>query len=352
MRPPGNHLGRTKVAQLLAATGSTHVPEPPAQATPYNWRDPHSFNAGQHNRLTQILEQVAARMAEVFARAHSGNLAVSLRSLTQHFAGDLCRRLEMDEDFCLAFAPDRGQSCGFIAIPPQTASAWVTWLLGDSDSGRDPRQALSALEESLLSDLLTAVLDAFLAPLRAQQTSGTPNATDRAGETLKPTGSLCRGQPELQFELTEDVARIVFEVKAAEQSQPSVVTVFLPCSRLAALAGKTPVSEAPKASPPECSRALMEHLQNVPVTVMAVLASTTLTFQEVLELGPGDILLLDKPVEGSAQLILDGRTIFDGRPARSEGKHAVVIVDSESGPNRQTAASTPANQRKDAKSNA
>ena len=73
----------------------------------------------------------------------------------------------------------------------------------------------------------------------------------------------------------------------------------------------------------------MEHLQQMPVTVPARLASTTLTFQEVLDLGPGDILLLDKPVDGPAELIIDGRTVFRGRPAQSQGRYAVVILESE-----------------------
>ncbi len=347
MDASANHLGRARLAQFLAAIGSMPVPEPAPPATPYDWRHPRRFNAHEHNRLTQALEQSAARMTEVFAHARSGTVKVSLTSLTEHYAGALCRRLEMEEDFCLAFGPDQGPSCGFITIAPPTARAWVTWLLGDSDSGR----ALSALEESLLSDLLTGVLNVFLAPWQAPRSPGTSSATTRNGETLQPVGSLCRGQPELQFELTEEVARIVFEVKTTDQGQPSVVTVLLPCSRLAALAAKTPMSQVPKASPQELSRALMEHLQNLPVTVMAVLASTTLTFQEVLELGPGDILLLDKSVDGPAQLVVDDRPVFAGRPARSEGKHAVVIVPSANGSGRQTS-STPTSQRKDVKGNA
>jgi flagellar motor switch protein FliM len=71
----------------------------------------------------------------------------------------------------------------------------------------------------------------------------------------------------------------------------------------------------------------MEHLQEVPVTVTAILASTTASFQEILDLGPGDILLLDQPVDGPAELILNGRAVFFGRPARSQGQRAVVILE-------------------------
>jgi flagellar motor switch protein FliM len=281
------------------------------------------FKLRQHSRLAQVLGQVATRMAEIFARSRSSPFEVSLKALTQHFAGDLCRRMELDQDYCLTFAPDKGQPCGFVSISPQTTIAWATWLLGDSDSTRAPNQALSALEESLLSDLLTAVLEAFLAPLRAQH-------------GLKPAGTPCKGQPCIQFELTEEAARIVFQVKSADPGEACEIVFVLPCSRLAALAGKTATAAPPKVSPQELSQALMEHLQEMPVTITAILASTTLMFQEILDLNPGDILLLDKPVDGLAELIVNGRAGFRGRPARSEGQQAVVIVESEAGNTQQT----------------
>ena len=312
-----NHLGRAKIGQLLAAIGSKHTPDQPSpQAASYDWRDPHYFNADHQSRLAQALGQVAARMAEILARARNSAFEVSLKALTQHYAGDFCHRMELDRDYGLTFAADKAPPCGFVSIAPQTTIAWVTWLLGDGDSTRDPNQALSPLEESLLGDLLTSVLEAFLAPLR------TPH-------NLRPAGPVCQGQPNLQYELTEEIARVVFQVKSADPSVPSEITFVLPCSRLAVLAGKTATAAPAKVTAQELSHALMEHLQHVPVTVRVTLASTLLTFQEILDLGPGDILLLDKPVDGSAELILNGRTAFRGRPAQSQGQYAVVILASE-----------------------
>ncbi len=80
------------------------------------------------------------------------------------------------------------------------------------------------------------------------------------------------------------------------------------------------------------------------MTVRAVLASATLTFQEVLDLGPGDILLLDKSVDGPTELILDGRTVFRGRPARSDGQYAVVILEAPAARDPQTATAQAPNQ--------
>ncbi len=318
---PSSIFGR-----LLAAIGSAHAqdPEPPT-AAPYDWRDPHYFNTDQQNRLAHALEQVAARMTEIFRRSRGGAGEVSLKSITQHFAGDLCRHLELDRDYCLTFAPEKSPTCGFASIGPSTALTWVTWLLGDADAAHDPNRALCALEESLLSDLLTALVGAFLAPLQAQH-------------HFQPAGTLSKGQPTIQFELTEEVCRIVFQIKSEGASEPSELTVILPAGRLVLLAGKPPMAAPAKVSPQELSRALMEHLQELPVTVRATLASITVTFQEILDLAPGDILLLDKPVAGLTEVTVDGRAVFRGRPARSQGRCAVVLVESETTGNAQTPA--------------
>jgi len=338
MSAPAHHLGRAKIGQLLAVVGSAHTAdEAPPQTTPHDWRDPHAFDAGQRERLAQAWGQVATHLGEIFTRARGSPLEVSVKTFTQHYAGEVCRRLELDQDYCLTFGPDKGLPCGFVSIASKTALIWVTWLLGDSDAARSPDQALSSLEESLLSDLVTAVVETFLAPLRTGHQPGTPNTTERGGESLRPMGPFAKGQPRLQFERSEEVARTVFEVKSAKSGEAFEIAFLLPCSHLAALAGKTATAVTPKVPPQELSRALMEHLQDVPVTLRATLAATTLTFQEILDLGPGDILLLGKPVAGAAELMLNGRVAFRGRPARVQGRYAMVLVESVDGSEPQRA---------------
>jgi flagellar motor switch protein FliM len=46
-----------------------------------------------------------------------------------------------------------------------------------------------------------------------------------------------------------------------------------------------------------------------------------------MNLQADDILLLDKRVDQPAELIVDGRTVYYGYPAKSEGKYAVTITN-------------------------
>mgnify|MGYP001015058637 CR=1 FL=1 len=311
-----NHLGKARIRQLLAAVGSAPAEEQtPGEVLEYDWRDPHWLSTDQVNRLAAVMSQVAATLGHVLTRFFNHKFEVSPTAVTQHFANDLPRLIEVNRFHFAAFGPDERPACGFLAISSETTTDWATRLLGDTESAGAPDRPLSSLEESLLSDLVTAVLDTFLASLRPH-------------ETLKSNGRLAKGQPAAHFEVTEEICRVIFQVKEADKTDSSDITFLLSCSRLAALVGKTP-APAPRATPQELSKTLMEHLQQMPVTVTARLATATVGFQEILDLGPGDILLLDKPIHEMMELVVEGRTAFRGRPARSNGQYAVLVRESQ-----------------------
>jgi len=332
-----NSLSKARMRRLLAAVGSVPSQDRTVgEVRPYDWRDPHWLNADQTSRLTAAMGQIATKLGGVFTRFFNCKFKVSLTAATPHFAGDLYRLIDMDRLHCLTFGPEDQPSCGFLAIPSGTTIDWVTRLLGDADAAGDPDRSLSSLEESLLSDLMTAVIEAFVAPMRSH-------------EVLQSSGRLSKGQPPIQFEPTEEICRITFLVKQADKDDEVNITFVLSCGPLAALAGKAPKSTA-QPTPDELSRTLLEHLQQMPVTVTARLATVPVGFQEVLDLGSGDILLLDKQVHDMVELVIEGRTVsFRGHPVQSKGQYAILIRESQAGPAQETPASNPPAESKKGK---
>ncbi|MBA7704125.1 hypothetical protein ES703_112925 [subsurface metagenome] len=63
------------------------------------------------------------------------------------------------------------------------------------------------------------------------------------------------------------------------------------------------------------------------VFVTAQLASTVLTFDEMMSLQVDDILLLDKAIDKPAEVMVNDQMAFSGRPAKSAGRYAVVITE-------------------------
>jgi len=325
-----SNLSRAHIHRLLQAVGSVPAEtEPDIETTDYNWLDPHYFDEDQRNRLAAVMTQVAALLSDRFAHFYKKEFDVKAASITQHFAADLADQIDVNQGFSLSFGPDPDQSYGFLIIGAKAALSWATRLLGDSEANDDPNRVISSLEESLLSDLMTAIVEAFLGPIGADQ-------------NLHPSATLFKGCPAMPCELTEEVCRIVFQVQQAEAEEIDEVSFVLPCHLLAPVVGRPLLTEA-QPSQEQLTQVLMEHVQQMPVTVTAHLATTRLSFEEVLDLRADDILLIDKPLEEPLDVIVDGRTVFRGRPARSNGQYAIFVTESTTERVRQTATPSAAN---------
>jgi len=314
MSRAANNLSNEKINQLLSVVGSGPKEDTTGiEATEYNWNQPHYFDLKQLNKLDEFTKRVAGAMTVKFVDFCHSQFDVSVVSTTQHFAAEIVdQAIESgQDDYYLAFGTDQSHPCGLISIPTKTAFIWATQLLGDpeseeEDSGRD----LSQLEESLLLDLLSALIEAFSQKIWHFQ----------------PAKNIVRRLFPLELKGTEEICKITFDVKKTGQEKGSEAYILTLCSEL-----ETAVSKAEQTvggfSADDISKAILGHMQQMPVCITAQLASTVLTLEEIMSLEVGDILLLDKKVNEPIELITSGRTALRGRPAKSAGKHAVLITE-------------------------
>jgi len=306
-------LTKNRMQQLLAVVGSTPT-EDAAQieATEYNWYDPHYFSTDQLAKLDEFTQTAARAMARRFSGFCHSRFDVTIISITQHFASELSDEISdaQQKDYFVPFGTDPERSCGFVGMPEQTASAWARQLLGDVESETDSPRALSELEESLLLDLTSALVEAFF-------------DSDTIRNFCSIT-SVVKGRWPLELQGTEEVCRMSFDVKKADSQDSSAGYFLIPCRELDAVAGRT-ARAGGEYSASEISKAILDHMQEITVAITAQLASTTLTFREIMNLQVNDMLLLDKAVDEPIELIVDDRTVYSGRPAKSGGKYAVTI---------------------------
>ena len=251
-------------------------------------------------------------MARRFSDFCRSRFDVTITSITQHVASELLDKISdaRQKDYFILFGTDPEHSCGFVGMPEQTASAWARQLLGDSESEKDSGRALSALEESLLLDLISALVEAF--------------SDSDAICNFCLIGSVVRGRWPLELQGIEEVCKMSFNVKKANSEDSLTAYFLIPCGELDAVAERS-TRAAGEFSTSEISRAILDHLQEMTVAVTAQLASTTLTFGEIMNLQVNDVLLLDKTVHEPVELIVDGRTVYSGRPAKSAGNYAITI---------------------------
>jgi flagellar motor switch protein FliM len=306
-----DNLDPAVVSSLLTAIGGAKAEEDMLRdAQSFDWRHPRYFDPEQRNRIAAVMTQVAAVLSERFAHFYNQPFDVSVTSVAEHFAGDLQDRITSNENFCTTFGPSTNHTAGLLMVSAATAFNWVTTLLGDADAPAAER-SLSALEQSLLSDLMSALVEAFLTLLQAEKDAKTAQAV--------------KGLPGNPFEVTQEVSTVVFQAKKTNAPAAQELTFVLPCSVLAPLAGKTSTAPA-KTSADELSRLIMEHLQEMPVNVTAVLGRGALSFTEAVDLNPDDVLLLDKTVDVPIELRINDRPIFWGHPAQCEGQYAVLVT--------------------------
>ncbi|UCC99970.1 MAG: FliM/FliN family flagellar motor switch protein [Phycisphaerales bacterium] len=308
------HPGREKVNQLLKAVGSrAKEEETPVEATEYNWHEPHYFSQAQLLKLEDFARRLAAALANKFSGFCRDEFDVTVASTTQHFADAFLMPPSEGEpgDYYLPFGAGPEHICGLIGLPDETAIVWARQLLGDAESDKSSDKTLSQLEESLLLDLTSALVEGF--------------SRSYASVELRPADRLVKGTWPIELTGVEELCKISFDVRQPGSEDTSKAYFLMTCEKLEPVVG-TSTQPSAEFSVNDISRAILNHLQTMPVTVTAQLASTTLTFEEVMNLQVDDILLLDKKVDEPAALVIDGRTVCCGWPTRSVGKYAVTIA--------------------------
>ncbi len=306
-----DNLAPGVVSSLLTAIGGAQTEDSPmGEVQPFDWRRPRYFDAEQRNRIAALMTQVAAVLSERFAHFYNQPFDVSVTGIAERFAGDLQDPMTSNQNFCMPFGPSANQTAGLLMVSAATAFSWVTLLLGDQEAPAAERP-LSALEQSLLSDLMTALVEALLPQLKGQK-------------DMKPA-PVVRGLPASPFEATQEISTVAFQARKANAPAAQEVTFVLPCHLLAPLVGKTLPAPA-KVSAEELSHQIMEHVQEMPVNVTAVLGHSALSFTEAVDLNPDDVLLLDKTVDVPIELRINDRPVFWGHPAQCEGQYAVLVT--------------------------
>lgn len=310
-----NNMSKEKIQQLLAAVGAgPKEDDEQIEATDYNWHEPHCFNSEQLKKLDNFTQKVAVKAAEKFANLFKNKFDVKVNSTTQHFAYELLDQLSGSEqpEYYLPFGIEKERLSGLVGIPEQTASIWATQLLGDSKPEDDSKKELSELEESLLVDISSGLVDLFSRPFPTSE--------------FHPAGKIIKGQWPLDLQGTDELCRISFEVRQGDSEESSGAYFLITCEKLMPIVKKYS-QDAGDFSEEDISNAILDHLHEMKVFAMAQLSSTVLTFEETMNLQVGDVLMLDRRIDEPIELIVDDLTICYGWPSKSSGQYALAIIE-------------------------
>lgn len=309
-----NNLSNHKIQQLLKAVGSKPIEEAPVEAKEYNWLEPHYFNSEQLIKLGYFTDAAAEAMAQEFSRFCRSEFNMTVASTTQHYVHQFLSTISGSgqKNYYVPFGAGQETMYGLVGLSEQAALNWAIQLLGDSESEKDQNRDLTQLEESLLLDLASALIELF---------SGLDESFN-----FHSAKSLVKEQWPLEMERTKELCKISFNVEKAGSEESFELYFLILCSELGPVAGKTE-EDSEEFSVEEVSKKILGHVQEIPLLITGQLASTLLPFEEIMDLQVNDLLLLDKRVDQPVELIVDNQTIFYGHPVKSEGKYAVKITN-------------------------
>jgi len=324
---PTNNFSREKLQQLLRAVGSEAAPdEAQTEAVEYDWLQPHYFDSNQLKEIDDFAKRTAQTAAEKLNSLCNNAFNITVESITQQFADRLFEKTaeEQQNNYYTAFGteqdrPEKPIFCGLVGLPIETAALWAKQLLGDAETESESDTNLSQLEESLLPDFFTAIIGALC---------------DSADSyDFSPISDVEKNQLPVELEGTEPFCKIALNIAGGDpESAEKIgeVNLIMLCNKLEPIAGEN-ISPDTDSAPQDIQNAMLNHIGEIPVSATAQLASTTLTLEQIISLEVNDILLLDKRLDDAIELIVDGRGLFRGRPAKSAGRYAVVINELSSG---------------------
>ena len=313
----GKNLTREKMQQILAAIGSRPAEDTAdTDAEAYNWHRPNYFNTEQLKKIDGFTEKVTVGVADKFHDLCHSDFEVKIASLTLHFAEELVGQILNDEpnNYYLAFGTEQDPKCAVVTMPPETASLWIALVLGESEPLDSSRELLQ-LEESILLDTASAIV-------RTLEES----YPEKMGKLFHHAANILRKQLPLALPGSQETCKITFNIKEIKSKKNSQAYVLIPCTKLDPVVGKD--SLVPDMhSQKDVSKKLLEHLNEMTVSVKAQIGSTLLTFEEAFSLAADDILLLNKNVNEPVDVYVEGQKLFHGWPARAAGTYAVLIKD-------------------------
>lgn len=306
-------ITREKVRRLMeAAKALPHIDTTQIESTEYDWNQPHHFSTDHLIALEIFSKKICLQVAKTFETLCTGDFEVTTTETKQYFAvalNDIISAEQQDHYF-LPIVSDEQEDCGFLGISPGTAVTLVEQMLRETDGGNSENRPLSELEEVILHDLLSSILDS-VSVLFAQN-----------GQKIQRAMKIKKSGWPVDLPTLEDLTTINFQVQSEEFQVELNLTIR--SSILDPIVGLTD-HQGPRLTDKQVSNLIMKQAHKAPVEVVGQLAACSINLSDMLSLEPGDIVLLRKKVTDPIDVIINRKPVLRAYPVSSLDKYALLI---------------------------
>lgn len=308
-----NQMSRDKLQRIFSRLSSRVEADGQApEATDVNWTVPHHFGPEAQAQLESLSRRIALALQRCLEEITHQDGEVIHNRLREHYACRLSEQLAVPTGPYMATVQNESQKrIGFFQVPFETAAFLVAQTLHDPEAAVGQDGQFSILEESILADILTTFEESLASLL-----------LDYAQITVRPGPAPQRGEWRMEARELEDLCEMNYLIKWDDQYYP--ISFVLESAMLDSFADQPPYF---KTMTPEKTKAcILEQVRRAPVVVRAVLCSASIQFRQLVELAPGDILLLGKKIQEPMDVLANGQFCFQAYPASQNGKAALVIT--------------------------
>jgi flagellar motor switch protein FliM len=299
---------------LFSRMRSMVPPEAPSPACQdVVWTEPHHYGAEAKETLNGIGRKTAACLEKTLQYYCDEAFTVRLERLSEHFASFLAAEVKQSKKnwFFMPLVLADKSHAGFLELSFESAGCLIAQMLRDPEAQIGQSGEISALEQSLLLDILLALADSLIDELAMSQIR------------LVKTDQLVFGDWPMRFRELQDMTRFSFNAECGplhlsiavclrdETVDPAVGLAATPCS-----------AEEIKKYPER----VIGRMQEAPMQVSAQLSSATMSLNDILSLETGDVIILERKIESPIDVLVNGQMCFRAWPARHNGRAAVQVT--------------------------
>jgi len=314
--PSGNNISKDKLISILKRVQQNSPQQnSDIKFTEHNWHKPRHFSVDQFTTLKFFADKLAEYIQADITNLCHGDFLVTPLSITEHFSYTLERDFyNNDQNYYLNLGLTTNAHQGFISMTKDSSIAMVKFILAGDEDAENATETISALEESLILDTAETALTAL-----------SKTSQGRGGNEIISSNDLVRGNWPLNLDSLEELCRLDFKIeKRSESAEISIIIV----SKLLEAALKAD-DHHPKVSKEAISAAITHKLNEVPVNIVAKISSDLLPMQEITDLQPGDLIMLNRKAQTPIDIQVNGTDIMHAFPATLERQFAMTITNIE-----------------------
>jgi flagellar motor switch protein FliM len=282
----------------------------------YDFRRPDKFSKEQLRTLHMLHENYARHVSTLLSAQLRSTAEVSVGSVEQMSYGEYSRRLANPGVIAvLSLAPL--SSNAMFEVEPSIAMLLVDRVLGGSGDHRLAARELTEIEQAVTRRMITAMIE-FLK-------DGWRNIAD-----IHPRIESIETNPMFAQIVAPSEMCAVIALNLTLGDIAGSITLCLPYLMMEPILPKLSAfvwfAGARQADAPTSAAKVQARLEEVAVSLVAELGGTSLTLRELLELGSGDIVQLDRAIEEALPVYIDRQHAMWARPGVHRGRLALQIT--------------------------